>query len=311
MKIAVYGTGGVGGYFGGLLANAEYDVTFIARGAHLEALCENGLQVNSINGDFSIESVKATNDLAEIGQVDYVILAVKHYHLTDVVPQMHPLIGEKTTLVPLLNGVDAHDFLIKAYGPRPVVGGLCSLVSMIEAPGIIRQPSKLRRVVVGELDRTKSERVEKIVNAWKELGVEAIHAEDIYAPIWTKFLFISSFGGIGSLTRADMGSILQNTETRQLFIDAMREVEVLARTQDINLAPDVIDTTLTMAESFEPTATSSMQRDVAAGNLFELEAFNGKIVHLGRALGVPVHIHRAIYALLLPALEKAVQAAEM
>jgi len=198
--------------------------------------------------------------------------------------------------------------LIAALGPESVVGGLCSIVSFIEEPGVINQPSKLQRVVVGELSCKKSDRVEKLISAWKKMGAEAVHSENIFVSMWTKFLFIASFGGISALARAPMGELLKSKETSQLFLDAMREVELLARKQDINLASDVVDSMWTMANNFEYTATSSMQRDVAAGNVFELEAFNGRIVRLARELGVPTPIHRAIYSLLLPGLEQAKQA---
>ncbi len=305
MRVAIFGTGGVGGYFGGLLAHAGHEVHFIARGAHLAAMQENGLRVKSVNGDFLVSPVSATDDAGEVGPVEYVVVAVKHYQLAQAAEQLKPLVGPQTTVVPLLNGVDAHEVLIDFLGPEQVVGGLCSLVSFIEAPGVIQQPSKLRRVVVGELARTTSARVERIVSAWKAQGAEAIHSEDIFVSMWTKFAFIASFGGVSSLARANMGEILGNEEPRQLFIDSMREVETLARAQGVNLAPNVVDNLLAMSEGFEPTATSSMQRDVESGSLFELEAFSGKIVQLARQKEVPVPIHRAIYSLLLPALEKA------
>ena len=308
MRIAVFGTGGVGGYFGGLLAHGGHEVHFIARGEHLAAMQAHGLKVKSINGDFDLPTVFATDDPEEIGPVDYVIVAVKHYQLADAVQQINPLVGQDTTVVPLLNGVDAHELLIEALGPEPVVGGLCSVVSFIEEPGVINQPSKLQRVVVGELSCKKSDRVEKLVSAWKKMGAEAVHSENIFVSMWTKYLFIASFGGISALARAPMGEILNSKETSQLFLDAMREVEDLARAQDIDLASDVVDSMWAMANNFEYTATSSMQRDVMAGNVFELEAFNGKIVRLAREMGVSTPIHRAIYSLLLPALEQAKQA---
>jgi 2-dehydropantoate 2-reductase len=279
-------------------------VHFIARGAHLTAMKARGLQIKSVNGDFLISPASATDDPGEVGPVDVVVVAVKHYQLADAAPQMIPLVGPETMVVPLLNGVDAHETLIEALGPESVVGGLCSLSSFIEEPGVIRQPTQLRRVVVGELSRTKSERVEKLIQVWKDEGADAIHSGDIFVSMWTKFLFIASFGGVSSLARANMGAILENQESRQLFVDAMREVEALAHTQEINLASDAVDGMLAMSEGFEPTTTSSMQRDVAAGNPFELEAFSGKIVRLARELKVPTPIHRTIYALLLPALKE-------
>jgi 2-dehydropantoate 2-reductase len=308
MKIAIFGTGGVGGYLGGLLALGGEDVTFIARGDHLAAIKETGLQVRSVNGDFTISPAQATSDPAEVGEVDYLIVAVKHYHLAQAVTQMEPLVGENTTIVPLLNGVDAHEILAEKFDSGQVVAGLCSLSSMIEAPGVIYQPSKLVRVVVGELDRSKSERLEKLVSVWRGQGADAFQPEDIFVAMWTKFLFIASFGGISALSQANAGAILGDEECRQLFIDAMSEVEDLARAQEINLPANVVDATLEMFSAFEPTTTPSFQRDVAAGGIFELEAFNGKIVHLGRALGVPTPIHRVIYNLLIPYLERAREA---
>jgi 2-dehydropantoate 2-reductase len=305
MRIAIFGTGGVGGYFGGLLAHAGHSVTFIARGEHLRALQEAGLRVNSVNGDFTIRPARATDTPAEIGPVDCVVVAVKQYSLREAAPQIRPLVGPETTVVPLLNGVDAHQPLIEAVGAGPVVGGLCSLVSLVEAPGVIRQESKLRRVVVGELDRRKSDRVERLVRAWSAAGAEAIHAEDILVALWTKFVFIASFGGVTSLARCNAGELLASRETRELFVEAMREVEAVARARHIELAPDAVEQGLSIAVAFEPTATSSMQRDVAAGKPFELEAFSGTVVRLGEQAGVATPMHQMLYGLLKPALLKA------
>ena len=305
MRIAVFGTGGVGGYFGGLLAHGGHEVTFIARGQQLRAIRENGLQVKSVNGDFHVRPAQATDDPAQVGPVDYVVVAVKHYHLDQAAPAMRPLVGAETTVVPLLNGVDAHERLIPALGAGAVVGGLCSLVSLVEAPGVIRQETKLRQVVVGELDRSRSERVERLVQAWAETGAEAIHAEDIHAALWTKLLFIASFGGVGSLARCNMGEMLGAPETRALFIESMKEVEAVARAGGVGLAPDAVAKALAMAEGFEPNATTSMQRDVADGKPFELEAFSGTVIRMGEAAGVPTPVHRHFYALLRPALARA------
>lgn len=305
MRIAIFGTGGVGGYFGGLLAHAGHEVTFIARGENLRAIQSNGLQVKSVNGDFRVSPAQATDDPATVRPVDYVVVAVKHYHLDQAAPAMRPLVGPDTTVVPLLNGVDAHEHLIPALGAEAVVGGLCSLVSLVEAPGVIRQETKLRRVVVGELDRSRSERVERLVQAWAETGAEAIHAQDIHVAMWTKLVFIASFGGVGSLARCNMGAMLASPETRTLFIEAMREVEAVARGRGVALPPDVVAKSLAMAEGFEPIATTSMQRDVADGKPFELEAFSGTVASMGEAVGVPTPVHRQFYALLRPALLRA------
>jgi 2-dehydropantoate 2-reductase len=307
MKIGIFGTGGVGGYFGGLLAHAGHDVTFIARGEHLAAIKSRGLQIRSVNGDFTVHPAQATDQPETVQALDYVIVAVKHYQLTGSLSSLQALVDTQSTLVPLLNGIDAHEHLIDAFGPEGVVGGFCSLVSMIESPGIIRQETELRRVVLGELDRTKTDRVERLVQAWRECGADAIHADDIHAAMWTKYLFISSFGGISSLSRATVGEILSCAETRSLFIQAMEEVAALAREQGIAIKADVVDSTVSMLENVEPTATSSMQRDVADENPFELEAFSGTIIRLGRELGIATPVNDAMYALLRPALDRAIR----
>jgi 2-dehydropantoate 2-reductase len=211
--------------------------------------------------------------------------------------------------VPLLNGVDAHEILAGEFGQERVVGGLCNIVSSIESPGVIRQESAIRRVVLGELDRQRSDRVDRLVQAWREAGADARHSEDILAALWTKFVFIAAFGGISALTRATAGELLAQPETRRLLIDAMREVESVGRARGIALNPDVVDSSVALLESFEPGATSSMQRDVAAGRPFELEAFSGTIVRLGRRHGVDTPTHATIYTLLRPMLDRSLAGA--
>jgi 2-dehydropantoate 2-reductase len=305
MRIAILGAGGVGGYFGALLAQAGHDVTFLARGKHLRAMQDQGLQVKSPHGDFVVNPVKATARPAEVGPVTYVVVAVKRYQLEAAAASMAPLVGPGTTVAPLLNGVDAHQALIGALGPEPVIGGLCSIVSMVERPGLIRQESELRRVVLGELDGRQSERVEQLVRAWRECGVEAIHSEDIHRSMWTKFLFIASLGGVSSLGRATMGEIRAQDATIALLRDAMWEVASVAQALGVEVGEEEIRGAMQLVAQFEASATSSMQRDVVEGRPFELEAFSGTVVRKGAAAGVETPVHRAMYALLLPALAKA------
>ena len=304
MKIAVVGAGGVGGYFGGLLATGGHHVSFISRGEHLRALKEHGLQIKSPHGDIRISNTISTNDPKEVGQVDYIIIAVKNYHLEDVARQLSPLVGPATTVVPLLNGVEAHEVLAKEIGRDKVVGGLCTIISMIESPGVIRQTSQIRKIVIGELDLSPTERVERIVQAWADVGVQASQSTNIFSEIWTKFTFIASFGGVTSLSRADAGEINKFEGTRKIFMEAMREVENVAVANGVKLEASAVESGVKVAQSLEPTSTSSMQRDVAEGRPFELEAFSGKIVRLGNELSIETPIHRAIYWLLLPALQK-------
>lgn len=302
MKIAVFGTGGVGGYLGGLLAQSHHDTTFIARGEHLRAIKTNGLQVKSVHGDFHIQPARATDDPGRVGLVDYVLVGVKHFQLQEAASMMKSLIGEGTTVVPLQNGVDAHDILISVLGPECVVGGFTRIVTMIEAPGIIRQPSMIREVFVGELDKTKSERCQRIVDAWTDCGVIAVQPEDITIPMWTKYLFMAAYGGVSSLAQVSAGELLGCPESKALFIRAMEEIEALAKAKRIELAPDVVPAAVRTLENFESTTTSSTQRDVASGKPFELEAFSGKIVRLGQEMGLPTPVHEMLYALLKPQL---------
>jgi 2-dehydropantoate 2-reductase len=302
MKAAIFGTGGVGGYFGGLLARAGHEVAFIARGQHLAALRKHGLQVKSPHGDFHLKQITATDEPAEIGPVEYLVVAIKHYQLQEVAGRMQPLIDAQTMILPLLNGIDAHEILIASLGSASVVGGLCSISSMIEAPGVICQTSQLRRIIAGELDQRPDPRLGRLLSAWTECGVDAIHASDIFVDIWTKFLFIASFGSVSSLSQANAGEMLRVPQTRTILVDAMREIEALAHALGIKLAPDVVDKAMNLLESFELSTTPSMQRVVAGGRPFELEAFSGRIVQLGRACGVPTPIYDLIDGLLRPAL---------
>jgi 2-dehydropantoate 2-reductase len=309
MRIAVFGVGGVGGYFGGLLAQAGHEVTFLARGDHLRAIQSEGLRVRSVHGDFHVHPARAVEDPSHASPLDYVIVAVKHYHLAGALPSLQRLASPGVTYVPLLNGVDAHEHLSTAVPRQAVVGGLCSIVSMIEAPGVIRQVSQLRQVTLGELEGGPSERVERLVEAWRSQGVDARQTEDIRAALWAKLVFIASFGGISSLARASAGEIRGVAPLRELFEMAMAEIEAVARGLGIRLENDVVARALHMVDGLEAEATPSMQRDVLAGRPFELEAFSGTVVRKGQEAGVPTPVHRAIYALLLPALERAMAAA--
>ncbi|OGO17543.1 MAG: hypothetical protein A2Z14_03720 [Chloroflexi bacterium RBG_16_48_8] len=306
MRIAIVGAGGVGGYLGGVLAQSPpNEVSFIARGKHLEAIRTCGLQVKSVHGDFLINPARVSDDPSEVGEVDYIVVAVKHFQLTEAASMIKPLVGKGTTIVPLQNGVDAHEVLISFLGSEYVVGGFARIVSMIEAPGIIRQPSMIREVYVGELDKTRSERCQRIVNAWAECGVEAIQPEDISIPMWTKYLFMASYGGVSSLARVPSGDLLNCPESRNMLVRAMEEVEALARAKGIYLAADVVPTAMATLENFEPATTSSTQRDVAAGKPFELEAFSGTVVRLGREVGMATPVHEMLYSLLRPQLLRA------
>lgn len=310
MHLAIMGSGGVGGYFGGLLARAGHDVTFIARGAHLRALREHGLRVESVHGDFAVAPVQATDDPAAVGPVDYVIFATKTYQLEQAAEAMRPLIGPQTAVLPLHNGIDAAERTAAVLGTGPVLGGLCYVGSMIAAPGHIKQVSQFRRVIAGELRGGSSPRVDAIVAALAAAGAQAETTDDIQKAHWTKFIFIAPFSGVGSVARVPAGEIVRCRETRTLLQDAMLEVEAVARAAGVALDADIVAKTLAFCDAMAPGQTASMQRDIMDGKPSELESLIGVMVRLGAELGVPVPAFRFFYAALLPQERRAGQHAQ-
>jgi 2-dehydropantoate 2-reductase len=298
MRIAIVGAGGVGGYFGGLLARAGHEVVFIARGEHLRAIRAHGLRVQSVHGDFQINPATATDDPAELGPVDLTILTVKTYDIEAAAAAARPLIGPGTTLLPLQNGVEHAEHLRRYFGGEAVLGGAVWVVASVAEPGLIRQESQFRRVVVGELDGRDTPRLKAIHEALARSGAAVETTDNILRVLWTKLLFIASFGGITSVTRAPAGAVLACEESRLLLSRAMREVEAAARAKGIALDDDVVEKTMAFVSSIEPTATSSMQRDVTAGRRLEYDALNGAVVRAGHETGIPTPIHEFFWTCL-------------
>ncbi|MGE5603603.1 MAG: ketopantoate reductase family protein [Nitrososphaerales archaeon] len=304
MRIAVMGAGGVGGYFGGLLAKNGEDVTFIARGAHLRAMKQEGLRVESVHGDFALRPVRATGDPASVGPVDVVLFATKTDQLDEAAQAMKPLIGPETVVVPLHNGVDAAERTAGTVGEQHVLGGLCYVGSMIAAPGVIRQESPFRRVIVGEMPWSPhrgavTPRVQAIADALTAAGATGETSTDIQAARWTKFAFIAPFAGVASVARVPAGEINAVPETRQMLHDAIAEVVAVAAAEGVRL-PEEPAKTRAFCDTLAPHITPSMQRDVIEGKPSELESLIGVVVRKGRALRVPVPNFEFFYASLLP-----------
>lgn len=305
MRIAIFGTGGVGGYFGGRLAKAGEDVTFIARGEHLRVIQKKGLKVDSLNGGFVIDPAKATDDVNEVGEADLVIVGVKAWQVPEAAGAMKPMVGPKTTVLPLQNGVDAVGQLIAELGPDRVIGGLCKIVSFVVGPGHIRHAGFAPSVVIGESDNRLSDRVVAIGNVFNDAGIETTIAADIEAALWMKFLFIASFSGVGAIANVPAGVLRTDPELRARMVHAMEEIFALARARGITLPPDAIETVMAGVNALPEDATSSMQRDIAAGKPSELESQNGAVVRMARESGVEVPTHELIYAKLKPLEERA------
>ena len=305
MRIAVVGTGGVGGYFGGRLAQAGEDVVFLARRAHLRAIQEHGLQVESADGDFTVRLAQATHDPAQIGPVDLVLLTVKGWQVPQAIETMRPLAGSETLMVPLLNGVEAPEQLAAAFGTDRVVGGLCGLFGSITGPGRIRNVLPRPFVTIGELDHKTSWRSEQLRQAFERAGVQVSIAADIHVALWEKLLFVGPFGGVGAVTRAPVGVLRRQTETRNLLEGAMREVLVVARARGAQVGEEAIEQALAVIDHSPEQATASMQRDIMVSRPSELESQIGVVVRLGQLAGVEVPLHAFLYASLLPQERKA------
>lgn len=300
MKILIMGTGGVGGYYGGLLAQQGNDVTFIARGQHLDAIRQDGLKINSIHGDFTVIPANAAGDPREIGSVDLILFCVKTYHTDEAAQAIRPAVGPYTTVLPLQNGIDAAERIGKVIGIEHMLGGATWLSSAVEAPGVIKQVSQFHRIVLGELDGTLSERIQSISEVLKNTRIDVEISENILKVLWTKFVFISSASSFGSLTRLPMADYRTIPETRTMIMSLMGEVEAVARAQGIALDEDVMQQSLQFMDNAAPHIKASMQLDVASGRRTELESMVGVIGRKGRELGVPTPVADFVYAALLP-----------
>ena len=300
MQIAVIGAGGVGGYYGGLLAKQGHQVTFVARGAHLEAIRSNGLQVQSKFGDFVVKPASVTDSPTTVGPVDFVLFCTKTYRTDEAAQSAKALVGQKTTVLSLQNGVDAADRIGAILGPEHMVAGATWLSSAIESPGVIKQASDFRRVVIGELGGATTPRIQAIHDAFAEAGVTTEISGDILAVLWTKLVFISAASGFGSLTRLPMAAYRSIPETRALIIALMRETAAVAISCKIRLESNVVENWIEFIDKMGPTIKASMQLDVESGRPSELESLIGVIGRKGRECGVPTPIADMIYGSLLP-----------
>jgi 2-dehydropantoate 2-reductase len=300
MKIAVFGAGAVGGYFGGRLAQAGKEVVFIARGSHLEALRGSGLKVDSINGDFEIQPLHATDDPSEVGKVDVVVVGVKAWQVPQAAEAMIPMIGPHTCILPLQNGIEAPSQLAEVVGPEHVLGGLCGLMSFVANPGHIQHVGIDPFVNFGELDNRSSERCRKLQDTFLQAGVKVNIPPDIKVAMWRKFLFIVSTSGMGAVTRSPIGVFRQLPETRSMLEQVMQEVFQVGRALDVDLPDDAVSTAMGFIDGLPQDGTASMQRDIMEGRPSELEAQNGAVVRLGREVDVATPVNAFIYHSLLP-----------
>lgn len=304
MKIIVYGAGGVGGYFGGKLAHAGNDVTFIARGKHLEAIQENGLQVKSINGDFTVFP-SVTQDISTVSNPDLIILGVKSWQIPLIVNSLKSIISENTLVLPLQNGADNTEKLLQILDSKNVLAGLCRIVSKVEYPGMINHFAFEPEVVFAENDNKLTERVTKIKDIFDKSGFKNNISNDIHLDIWRKFLFITIVSGIGALTREVFGVLKGDESIRKIMINSGVEIMKIANAKGICITQVDLENSIKSFDNSGYNTTASMQRDIMEGKPSELDNFNGYIVKEGLLLGIETPINSFIYHCLLPQENKA------
>jgi len=300
MRIAVIGAGGVGGAFGAALAKGGCDVTFVARGAHLKAMQERGLEVLGPRGDIHLQPAKATDDPASIGAVDVVLFCVKLWDVESAGAAIRPLVGTTTGVIPLQNGIDASERLIPILGRDAVMGGVAQISATIAEPGVIRQTGTFMRLVFGELDGRASARGAAFHAACQAAGFDCVNTDDIIVALWEKFVLLATNSSVASLTRLPFGKLRDDPEVFALSEKGFAEAAAVGRARGVKLAPDLEERLAKMMRGFPPEMMPSMAVDLLRGNRLELPWLAGKVVALGRELNVPTPTFDVMYAALKP-----------
>lgn len=303
MRFGILGSGAVGGYYGAKLARAGHHVTFIARGAHLAAIREKGLEVRSpALGDFTVHA-RAEDDTSKVGVVDVVLVAVKAYDNATALPMITPMVGPDTTVLTVQNGVDSTNEVAAIVGEGPVAGGTTYIATALAAPGLIEHSGTHRRIVFGEvfgtLPRT-TPRVQAIHEALSGADIQSQAVEDGRIPIWEKFIFLVSLAGFTGATRLPIGPVWADPFIRAQFLEGSREVERLARAEGVDVAADRVEQIAAYIEGLPGTMRSSLLIDLAQGKKIEVEALLGSVVRRAARAGVPVPIISTLYAVLKP-----------
>ncbi|MFD2825964.1 ketopantoate reductase family protein [Leeuwenhoekiella polynyae] len=300
MNILIYGIGGVGGYFGGKLTKTNNHITFIARGKHLEAIKQNGLQVTSYKGDFVAEPDLATDDLSEIPTPDLVILGVKSWQVPESIQALKPYVKSETVFLPLQNGAANAEKILEVLPDAQVLGGLCRIIAFKDGPGKIKHLTFEPIIIFGELNGSLTDRIKALQELFQEAGFVSDSVENIQVEIWKKFLFICTISGIGGLTRVPMGKIRSSEYLFQMMKDTAQEIFKVAKAKGINLTEAHMDSVFEVIQNQDAEVTASTQRDIMEGKPSELDNFNGYIVREGKRLGVSVPVNELIYECLLP-----------
>ncbi len=300
MRIAVIGAGGVGGAFGAALAKAGADVTFVARGAHLAAMRANGLKIVGGRGETHIVPTQATDDPASIGKVDFVLFCVKLWDVESAGEHIRPLVGPGTAVIPLQNGIDAPERLIPILGKEAVMGGVAQISATIAEPGVIRQTGTFMRLIFGELDGGLSARGDAFLAMCKLAGFDATHSDKIVTELWLKFILLATNASITAASRTPIGKLRDDPDIAPLFPAAAAEVAAIGHALGIPLPDDVVEKAVAWTQNSPPAMMASMAHDLIRGNRIELPWLGGKVVAMGKELGIPTPVHAVLNAILKP-----------
>ncbi len=300
MRIVIFGAGGVGGYFGGLLAKRGHSVTLIARGEHLRSIQSGGLHVISPAGNFHIHRINATDNPVSIGYVDAVIVAVKGWQLKEAAEQIRPMLGPESMVLPLLNGVDAPALLAAELGADRVLGGLCGIMSLIDSPGVIRHVDYDPFITLGEPNGKLTARAKELASVLSDADINTTLSDNITRAMWNKFLYIAPTSGVTSVARVPIDVVRDVPETRALLEAAVREVIAVGSAVGQSFVEEDFDRVMEIVDSTPVGGTTSMQRDIQKGNRAEVETQTGTVVRYAQRTGIAVPVNQSIYAALLP-----------
>lgn len=297
MRIAVLGSGGIGGYYGALLARSGHDVAFIARGAHLEAMPRHGLTVRTSEGESTIP-VTASADTASVGTVDLVLFSVKSYDTATAAQALTPLMARDTAVITFQNGLDNVEAVASVAGSEAVLAGAVYVALQLMGPGVILRTGGEGRMVFGELSGTLTERVQRIADALRQSSIPHEVTTDIRRVLWDKFLFITGIGAVTALARSGIGPLLASAAGRSLLHAACAEIVAVAQAEGAHLQPAAVDAVLAQAATLPAPWRSSMARDLEEGRRLEVDTLSGAVVRRGIKHGIPTPVHQTIVACL-------------
>ncbi|MCB1969124.1 MAG: 2-dehydropantoate 2-reductase [Geminicoccaceae bacterium] len=300
MHILMVGSGGVGGYFGARLQAAGRQVTFVARGGHLAAMRDHGLLIESPRGDLHLREVKVVDEPAGAGTADLVLIAVKLGDTAAVIESLPPCLGADTTIVSLQNGIDAEGMLIEAFGRNRVMGGVTHISAAIPSPGTVRQVGRFAKIQIGELDGSRSERLERLTKELTVDGMDFIATDSIALAIWEKFIFLATMSACTATSRCAIGLLLEQSESRAWIAELIAEAAAVARAENVEVKDGFEASVLANMEKLPRAMIASMAHDLDAGKPLELDWLSGAVVRLGLVHGIDTPAHRHAVAALAP-----------